>query len=303
MTAQVPAVATMALKSTKLDRLHDWLVLTKLRISLVSTLTAAMGYIAQARELRLGLLSTTAGTLALALAASALNEVQEREIDARMRRTRGRPIPGGQIDARVAVYGALLLASLGMALLYLGHGLAPTLLGLLALFWYNAVYTPLKRVWAFAVVPGALIGALPPAIGWVAAGGSITDPALTALAFVFFVWQVPHFWLLSLRHQEDYERGGLPTLSRYFSARQIHRLIFTWTASAVASCTLLWVFQAISGWLPMLVMGGAGVVLLARFGFMLEPEANRSRLGVAFMDINRFAVVIMVAVVFDALVR
>jgi heme o synthase len=281
----------------------DWLVLTKIRISMVSTLTASTGYFAQAREFRLGVVSATVGTLALAMAASALNEVQERDIDARMQRTRHRPVVGGGISARAAVVGAVLLASTGGATLYLAHGPAAALLGLFALFWYNAVYTPLKRFSAFAVVPGALIGALPPAIGWVAAGGAATDPALTALAFVFFVWQVPHFWLLALRYREDYERGGLPTLSRYFSLRQIHGLVFTWTAAAVASCALLWVFQAVSGWVPMLVIGVAGAGLLGRFSFMLAPEANHSGLRRAFADINGFAVVVMASVTLDALVR
>ncbi|MBN1608088.1 MAG: protoheme IX farnesyltransferase [Polyangiaceae bacterium] len=284
------------------SRLHDWLVLTKLRISAVSTLTAATGYLAEAQELRPGLVSTAVGTLALALSASALNEVQERDIDARMQRTRTRPLPGGRVSTRAAVSGAVLLVSLGSAVLYLGHGPSAALLGLLALFWYNAVYTPLKRVSAFAVFPGALIGALPPAIGWVAAGGSVMDPALTALSFVFFVWQVPHFWLLALRHQEDYERGGLPTLSKYFSATQIQRLVFTWTGAAVVSCALLGVFQAVRHDLTLLAIGLAGAGLLARFRFMLEPEAAPTRLRRAFMDINRFAVVIMAAVVLDALV-
>jgi protoheme IX farnesyltransferase len=277
------------------------LALTKFRISAVSTLTAAMGYLAYSRSLQLGLLAAVAGTLLMAMASSILNEVQEREIDALMQRTRRRPIPGGHISARVAFFGALGLAVLGVVLLYSSHGAEPALLGMLAMIWYNGLYTPLKRVTAFAVVPGSVIGALPPAIGWAAAGGSIQAPALLSLSFVFFVWQVPHFWLLALRHHQDYQKAGLPTLSRHFTNRQILRLIFTWTSASVAACGLLFVFQAITGIVGAIAIGIGGVWLLSRYAFMLKPADDDPRTYRAFMDINRFALLIMVAVVFDAL--
>jgi len=284
------------------EQLRAWLVLTKFRISSVSTLTAAMGYIAAAGTLRFGLISTLTGTLCLAMAASALNEIAERDLDARMRRTSARPIPSGRISVAAARAGALVLVSAGVAVLYLFHGGVTAVLGLLAVFWYNGLYTPMKRISAFAVVPGSVIGALPPAIGWAAAGGDLESPALLSLCFVFFVWQVPHFWLLALRHKDDYEQAGFPTLSVYFTPDQIHRLIFTWTASSVAACALLWVFQAIQGWVAVAAIGVSGVWLLLRFRKAFEVSAGSTWLFRAFMDINRFALVLMVAVVFDALV-
>jgi heme o synthase len=160
----------------------------------------------------------------------------------------------------------------------------------------------MKRVSAFAVVPGSVIGALPPAIGWAAAGGDLESPALLALGFVFFVWQVPHFWLLALRHQEDYERAGLPTLSRYFTPQQILRLIFTWTAASVAACALLWIFQTIEGWVAASAIALGGVWLLFRFSWAIDRTGDNRWLRRAFMDINRFALVLMSAVVWDALV-
>lgn len=284
------------------SRLRDWLVLTKFRISAVSTLTAAMGYVAASGNVRGGLIVAVLGTLCLAMAASTLNEVAERDTDARMIRTRTRPIPSGTIGVRAAVIGAATLVTVGLALLYWVNGLPPALLGLLALFWYNGLYTPMKRLTAFAVVPGAVIGALPPAIGWAAAGGDLESPALLALCFVFFVWQVPHFWLLALRHHEDYERAGFPTLSRYFSPLQIHRLIFTWTAASVAASALLWVFGAINGWVATCAVAVAGLWLLFRFRDALADGVEPAWLRRAFVDINQFALVVMLAVAFDALV-
>jgi protoheme IX farnesyltransferase len=282
--------------------LSRWLALTKFRISAVSTLTAATGHIAFSRSINGALLGAVSGTLMMAMASSAFNEVQERKIDATMNRTRSRPIPGGLVTVQSASIVAVFLGVFGCAILYATRGATPALLGLLAMVWYNGLYTPLKRVTAFAVVPGSVIGALPPAIGWATAGGSLDSPAILSLCFVFFVWQVPHFWLLALRHQDDYARAGLPTLSRHFSTRQIFRLIFTWTASSVAASALLAVFQTITGIIAAVAIGAAGVWLLVRFSFLLREHEMSPKLFRAFLDINRYALVIMAAVVFDALV-
>lgn len=282
-------------------RLSHWLALTKFRISAVSTLTAAMGYIAYSRHVALGLLSSVLGTLLLAMAASALNEVQESQIDAQMERTRTRPLPSGVVTSNAATGLALVLAVLGVVVLYATRGGIPALLGILALVWYNGIYTPLKRITAFAVVPGSVIGALPPAIGWTAAGGALAHPALLAMCFVFFMWQVPHFWILSLRHQHDYARAGFPTLGAIFSSSQIHRLIFTWTSASVAASGLMLVFQSVSGVIASVIMIAAGVWLIWRFSWMLGATGDDSRLRASFMDINWYALVLMAAVMLDGL--
>lgn len=275
------------------------LELTKFRISAASTFTAATGYLAFKREAHPGLLITLLGTLLLAMAASTFNEVQERDLDAQMERTRHRPIPRGAVSAIAAAAFAGLLALSGFLVL-LSQGLGAALLGLLALVWYNGLYTPLKRVSAFAVVPGSVIGALPPAIGWVAAGGDLRHPACLALAFAFFVWQVPHFWLLAQRHRAGYEAAGFPTLAKHFGEAQIRRLIFTWTCGTVAAGALVPAFQATRGMGAMLILGAASVWLVARFAKLLgrNGEAGMAR---AFLEINAYALALMVAVIGDAL--
>lgn len=283
-------------------RSNDWLVLTKFRISMMSTLTAAMGYVAARQSLDVGLLTTALGTLLLAMAASTLNEVQERDIDALMPRTQDRPIPSGRISVPLATFAAGASTVLGYAVLYRFHGAVPSSLGVLALIWYNGIYTPLKRITAFAVVPGSVIGSIPPAIGWTATGAGLFEPALLALSFEFFVWQVPHFWLLALRHSAGYERGGLPTLSRHFSTEQIYRLIFTWTAACIAACALLVVFQAVSSVWAIAALVTGGLWLLARFSFMLRPVCPQRGAPQAFMDINGFALLVIVVVMFDNLI-
>jgi protoheme IX farnesyltransferase len=287
--------------SVSLARLATLLELTKLRISAASTFTAATGYLAFRHRMDWGLLSALAGTMLLAMASSAFNEVQEHDLDALMERTRARPIPRGALSLAGASLFASLLAVSGFSILLGVHGWTPALLGLLAVLWYNGLYTPLKRLSAFAVVPGSLIGALPPAIGWTAAGGQLSDPALLALGFVLFIWQVPHFWLLALMHREGYERAGFPTLSRRFQESQILRLVFTWTCAAIAACALLPAFRAVSG-LPALALLAAGCLwLLLRSTGLLRTSIPLLRVRKAFLDINLFALMVMAAVMMDAM--
>src|SRR5262249_55606588 len=152
------------------------------KITLASTLTAGAGYFALARRVDVGLLTSCLGVLFLAMGSAALNQWQERTLDARMERTRRRPIPSGAMSPADALAVVAVLAGAGVFLLLRSSALAAAL-GLAAMAWYNGVYTFLKRVTAFAAVPGALIGALPPAIGWTAAGGSPLDRPVLALCF------------------------------------------------------------------------------------------------------------------------
>lgn len=277
--------------------------LTKVRISAVSTLSAATGYIAAAGTVDLGLLWACLGTMLLACGASALNEVQERDLDAQMERTRHRPIPSGRIGARDALGVAVTCALAGTGVLLTASGLWPALFGVAALLWYNGLYTPLKRRSAFAVVPGSVIGSLPPAIGWTAGGGGPADPALLALAFFFFVWQVPHFWLLLFRLGPDYERAGFPTLTRIFSLAQLSRLTFVWMAATAASCLLLPLFGLSRSPWAALGLALTAVALIASGVGILRSKGEGSSFRGAFMGINLFALAVMTLLAADALAR
>lgn len=274
---------------------------TKLPIASASALTAAAGYLAAARSAHLDMILALVGTQALALASCALNEWQERSLDAQMQRTASRPIPAGRLRPATAL-GLIGGLSLAGTLLLLRCGWMPTLLGLLAMAWYNGLYTPLKRITPFAVVPGSLIGALPPAIGWTAAGGMLSDPGMLALCLVFFLWQVPHFWLLLKRHEEDYQRAGFPTLARRFAPLQTRRILFVWTASVVCACGLLPAFHVLQGLVSSLALGLAGLGLLACSLRMLSSRAEDPTRGL-FMAINLFALVLTVATSLDPFLR
>ncbi len=146
-------------------------------------------------------------------------------------------MPAGEItpSRAIIVSAALMLAGLSLAFL---AGPAALILGLCAIIWYNGVYTRLKRITAFAAIPGAAVGTIPPALGWVS-GGAAFNAEIAAICFIFFLWQVPHFWLLILKHGKDYERAGLPSLTKIMSKAQIARITYVWiSAAAVASLAL-----------------------------------------------------------------
>ena len=292
MSAAVAALPKPSHVSTFLD-------LTKLRISGASTFTAAAGYVAFLRGVDLGLATTLLGILLLAMGSSALNEVQEHKYDALMPRTANRPIPRGDLSPATATLIAVTLAITGFLILLLAHNLTSALLGALALAWYNGFYTPLKRVSAFAVVPGSLIGALPPAIGWTAAGGSVADPSVLALAFVFFIWQVPHFWLLVGLHAEGYEEAGYPTLVTLFGRPRLSRLTFTWTCGTAAACGLLPLFRVLVS-RPAEIMLGLGALWLIIGSLpLLKAGQDAALYRRVFMNINLFALVLTAAVILD----
>jgi protoheme IX farnesyltransferase len=291
------SVAT--LPAQKSNPVSTFLELTKLRISGASTFTAAAGYVAFLQGVNAGLVTTLLGILLLAMGSSALNEVQEHRYDALMPRTANRPIPRGDLSPVRGALIAAMLAVSGFLVLLLAHNLTSALLGALALAWYNGFYTPLKRVSAFAVVPGSLIGALPPAIGWTAAGGSAADPSLLALAFVFFIWQVPHFWLLVGLHAEGYEGAGYPTLVSLFGRPRLSRLTFTWTCGTAAACGLLPLFRVLVSWPAEIMLGLGAIWLIIGSLPLLGPGQDAPLYRRVFMNINLFALVLTAAVILD----
>ncbi len=219
--------------------LTPYFTLCRIYISLFAACSAATGFFLAPGHRAAGVFIPSLAVFILACGASALNQFQERDIDSRMERTRDRPVPSGIIRPGAALFLAFALIITGLALLSYDGGSGASGLGLAALIWYNGVYTGLKKVTAFASLPGAVVGMIPPAIGWTSAGGTILDARLGALCFVFFLWQVPHFWLLLLTRGEEYERAGLPSLTKVLSKAQISRVTFAWiVAASIASLAL-----------------------------------------------------------------
>lgn len=267
--------------------------LGKLPISAMVTVTTATGYLLFARQWTWEIWTCVVGTFLLAAAASAFNQIQEQPFDAIMHRTRQRPLPSGRVDRGSAFFLGLIWTGLGLAALASAPA-QPMLamgLGLIAMVWYNGVYTYLKRRTAFAGVPGAAIGSIPPVIGWVAAGGSIQNPVILLVAGFFFVWQVPHFWLLALRHGRDYSRAGLPTLTDLLAVDQIGRMTFAWiVATATAGLVLGGMLRMDGALLAGLLAASLWLGVSTRR--LMGPVAAPASLKKSFGRINGYALLV-----------
>ncbi|MBI2898847.1 MAG: protoheme IX farnesyltransferase [Planctomycetes bacterium] len=284
-----------------LDRARDYLELAKVRITILSTVTCAVGYWLAVERVSWEMLPVLAGIFLLASAASVLNQIQERGLDARMERTSRRPLPEGRVSPGEAWTLFAATAAGGGAFLYI-CGLPALGFGLAALVWYNGVYTPLKRVTPFAVVPGAVIGALPPLAGWVAAGRGPLEGPILALAFFMFVWQIPHFWLILLYVGKDYEKAGLPSMHGIFSAEQLSRITFVWILATAIAGLAMPVFGMGRGiLLQALLLLSAGWMAWGALKLLRPPAGPKPFRGV-FLRINLYALAVLAALTLDKLV-
>lgn len=208
--------------------IKDFIVLTKFVLSFAVSLSALFAYIMAKGEIGPDMFIATFAVLLVAMGVSTLNQYQEYKEDALMERTKHRPIASGKWSPRTAVIIAAILILSSLVLIYDLLGFIGVDLFLFSFLWYNFFYTPLKKKSALAVVPGAILGVIPPAIGWLAAGGSLGEPEFFALGLFYFVWQIPHFWLLVMLHYGDYAGAGYPTAMRLFGKMSLQRLTYYW---------------------------------------------------------------------------
>src|SRR5262245_30598292 len=190
-------------------RVADFILLTKPNITFMVLITTFVGfYMCSGDSINfLLLINTVIGTALIAGGASALNQYVERHLDARMLRTRTRPLPEGRLLPSEALTFSMIISVIGTLYLTFFVNLLTGLLGLLTLSAYIFVYTPLKTRTTLCTLIGAIPGATPPMMGWTAATGNIDSTALSLFA-ILFLWQMPHFFSIAWIFTEDYARGG-----------------------------------------------------------------------------------------------
>lgn len=279
--------------------MNKYLKLGKFTISIPVALTGFLGYFLARPAFDLNALYTVLGIFLLSSGSSALNQIQERHMDAKMERTARRPLPSGQITLQGALLFSVICAASGTILLLLtGYPLA-AVFGVFTLLWYNLVYTPLKKITAFAVLPGALIGAMPPLIGWTAAGRDPLDMEILAVAFLLFVGQMPHYWLLMLKVGKEFQKAGIPVITSLFDERQIRNLSFIWIA-ATGVCVLMLPATPIIGHPSISVLLiVASIGFLVRM-FLLSYKGNLvEHWKKAFITVNLFYLFIILSLIAD----
>jgi protoheme IX farnesyltransferase len=193
---------------------NNFLALCKPRVTMLIVFTAMIGmFLATPNMVPLDiLLAATVGIGMASGAAAAFNCLVEQAIDAKMARTRGRPLPTGQVTSKQTFIFASIMASIGLAILYIFVNPLTMWLTLATFVGYAVIYTVfLKPATPLNIVIGGLSGAMPPALGWAAVTGTVSAEAWI-LVLIIFAWTPPHFWALALYRREEYAKSGLPML-------------------------------------------------------------------------------------------
>ena len=262
------------------SRLAAYLELTRPRIAALVVFTTAVGFLLAgpgAPDLA-RLLHTVVGTALAAGGASALNQVLERRSDARMARTRDRPLPSGRLTPLEGLLFGIGLAAAGLAYMALVvHQPLAVLATAFAVAGYVLLYTPLKRKTSLNTLVGALAGATPPLIGWTAATNALDGPALVLFA-ILFLWQVPHFLAIAWLYRDDYARAGFHMLPVRDpgGARTAWRMVGYSLALIPASLA-----PSALGWAGAVYLLGAGILgvgfLTCAVGFLRTRSAAQAR--------------------------
>ncbi|MFN0206868.1 MAG: heme o synthase [Planctomycetota bacterium] len=230
MTVQTEATKIHAAPAGLRGRAADLAELAKIRITGMVALTAAAGFDLAPQPIDWEkFIFTVLGTTLVSSGAGALNQVVERDLDSRMRRTEHRPIPSGRMSEGFATVLALAFAILGQVFLLLFVNTLTAALAAGCLLFYVGVYTPLKTRTAWNTLVGAVAGAIPPVLGWTGATGSLDVPAFVLFG-ILFLWQLPHFFAIAWLYKDDYASAGyqmLPVIDKMGRKTGIQTLVYT----------------------------------------------------------------------------
>jgi len=196
-----------------MSKMKAYFELLKFRLSLLVAFSSGFGYaLASFGQINWSIfMSLFIGGLLVSGSSVIINQIIEKDLDKLMERTKGRPLPTGRLSINEAIYFAIFTGAIGLFLLYVSTNFLTVALSLISLLLYSFVYTPLKRVGPIAVVVGAIPGALPPLLGWVAFTGNIGIEALIIFG-IQFIWQFPHFWAIAWVADDDYKKAGFKLL-------------------------------------------------------------------------------------------
>jgi protoheme IX farnesyltransferase len=254
--------------------------LTKARLTSLVLLTTLVGFYAGSTtsvDVAV-MIHAMLGTALVACGASALNQLLERDLDRKMRRTENRPLPSGRLSPDVVLMTGAALSAAGLVYLALAVNYLTSFLGAATLASYVFVYTPLKRKTTLNTVIGAIPGAIPPLMGWTAARGEVTIGGWSLFAILFF-WQLPHFMSIAWLYREDYARGGfamLPVLDREGRRTGSVAISYALGLIPISLCPSLFGMSGIIYFLGALLLGAAFLIYAIQFArHMTEHKARQ----------------------------
>jgi heme o synthase len=270
--------------------------LIKFKLSFAVTFSSVAGYYLCSNIADIRLLFLACGVFLLASGSAVLNQYTETKTDAMMDRTRNRPIPSGKVSGRTAILITMLFFISGSLFLYI-NGPVPLALGITSVILYNVIYTRLKKSTILSIVPGALVGALPPMIGFTSAGGDFTEARILAFSAFMFMWQLPHFWLIIIKYSKDYQAAGFPTIAKYMNELQIRYLVFFWVLfTTVFLFFFFYITEALNVNMSVLLILTNFSFIIVFYRLLFLKSATRE-IKSAFILINSFSLLMMLLLI------
>lgn len=280
ISGELYSLSHWALASIKI---RSYVELLKVRLSLLVAFSCAFGYglATQGRIDWLVLCMITLGGFLLSGASVTLNQVIEKDLDRLMNRTMNRPLPTGRLTVSEALVFAMICLLVSIALLWAYTNPLTVSLSLVSMVLYSFVYTPLKRVGPIAVFVGAIPGALPPLLGWIAATGTISHEAMIIFG-IQFIWQFPHFWAIAWVSDDDYRKAGFKLLPSGGGKDQntcIQIMVYTMFLIPLG---LLPAFFGITGINSAIVATVCGVAFFGQTFSLMKTGSRQSALRIMF---------------------
>ena len=236
--------------------------ITKFRLTLSVVFSSFISYLLGAAEANyIQLFYLISGGILIVSSANIFNQIIERDLDKIMKRTQNRPLPKNEITTRAALFLAIASSLIGLILMYLIN-IKVAILAALSIFLYTAVYTPMKLISPFSVFVGAIPGAFPFMIGWVAATNDIGIEAITLFLMQFF-WQFPHFWSIGWAQSIDYEKAGFKMLPTGKKDKSTSAQILFYSVWAVLISIVP--YFGITGELKLSIIGVCAIIILGAF--------------------------------------
>lgn len=283
-----------------LFEVRNILVLIRFPLSAAVAFSACTGFLVARVKPDPSLYLLISGVFSLACGASVLNQIMERKQDGLMERTKNRPLPAHKVGRKTATALAALFFIAGFICLGL-TGWVPVLLGTLNILLYNTLYTRLKKLTKWAVVPGALVGAIPPLMGYTASGNLQISAEIVWFSCFMFLWQLPHFWLILMKYRNDYEKAGFKTFSVRVKNEHIKNLVFLWVLLTTVFIGITLASGVLLKEIPAGILISVNVLFIALFYRMLYNGSSITNIRNAYVMVNTFGLIVMLIFIINAM--
>jgi len=236
--------------------------LGKFPIAVAISFTCLIGYLLHGENIDTKIISLSVSLIFFTASSLAFNQIQERDIDKKMSRTKNRPLVSDTLKAKESyVYASILLIASSLSI-YLCSNIYCLILAFVAIILYNMVYTPLKKHTPTALLFGSISGSLPPIIGWYASGDFVLNETIICFCLFIFLGQIPHFIFLLIKYSDDYKKAGFKTIVSNFSSSQIKTINTIWLISFVSIGLMFPFFDIINSKISITILVLSSILLL-----------------------------------------